>query len=232
MGEARAAAVDPSRIRWSVDPDRLAQELDGKRLLIVLHGYGSNAEDLFSLVPYLPDDFVVAAVEGLEPTQMGGWAWFPITVDPGTGELQRKSDDVEAATRSLLDWIAQLDAQLTPALGGEVQISLLGFSQGGAMSIELLRHAPERFDSAVVLAGFVIPHVSAESAVRDAALAAVRPRVFWGRDPRDPVISASMVDLTRRWLPEHTDLDARTYANGGHSISLDELEDVASFLRQ
>ena len=224
-----APAVDASRIRWSVDPARLAAELDGKRLLLVLHGYGSNAADLFGLREYLPGDFVIAALEGLEPTPNGGWAWFPITVNPATGELQRNSADVDAASESLLEWLTELDAQLAPALG-DVPVSLLGFSQGGAMSIELLRHAPERFDSAVILAGFAVPHDSSESAARDAALAAFKPRVFWGRDPQDPVISPTMIDFTRRWLPEHTDLDAQLYSHVGHSVSLEELDDVRAFL--
>jgi len=224
-----APAVDAARIRWSVDPARLATELESKRLLVVLHGYGSNAADLFGLREYLPADLVIVAVEGLEPTQNGGWAWFPITVNPETGELQRNSADVDAAAQSLLTWLAELDAQLAPALG-EFPVSLLGFSQGGAMSLELLRHAPERFDSAVVLAGFAVPHESAESSARDAALAAVKPRVFWGRDPQDPVIAPRMIEFTRKWLPEHTDLDARLYSHVGHSISLEELDDVNRWL--
>jgi phospholipase/carboxylesterase len=54
--------------------------------------------------------------------------------------------------------------------------------------------------------------------------------VFWGRDPQDPVITPDLIDFTRRWLPEHSDLDARLYGNVGHSLSLEELQDVNLFL--
>jgi phospholipase/carboxylesterase len=54
--------------------------------------------------------------------------------------------------------------------------------------------------------------------------------VFWGRDPHDPVIGEELIAYTRRWLPEHSDLDARLYANVGHGISMEEIEDVSAFL--
>lgn len=219
-------AVDAARIRWSVSRDRLAAELESRRLLIMLHGYGSNAADLFSLVPYLPDDYVIASVEGLE--QAGpGWAWFPISIDPVSGDLTRDLDDVHGATHSLLGWLGALEVEL-----GELpDTALLGFSQGGAMSIELLRHQPERFAGAVVFAGFALPDETSGAAERDAALAAVKPPVFWGRDPEDPVISQQLIDFTRAWLPAHSALDARLYGRIGHSLSIEEVEDAANFLR-
>lgn len=219
-----APAVDSARILWSVPEGERESALSERPLLVLLHGYGSNADDLFGLVSYLPATFVVASVEGLEPAGPG-WAWFPIGVDPVTGELTRDRDDAEAAATSLATWFDGLRVSYPDI----PSIHLLGFSQGGAMSIELLRHRPHDVASAVVLAGFSLPPESAADARRDAVLASVRPPVFWGRDPQDPVIAPSMIAETRRWLPEHSTLDARLYAGVGHGINLDELEDVAAF---
>lgn len=221
-----APAVDPDRIRWSIPEGERSRALAERPLLVLLHGYGSNADDLFGLVPYLPAEFVVASVEGLEPAGPG-WAWFPLSVDPSTGELIRDPIQAEAATGSLVAWF---DA-LAVAYPDIPSVHLLGFSQGGAMSLELLRHRPADFDSAVVLAGFSLPAETPAAQARDAALAEALPPVFWGRDPDDPVIGPSMIDFTRRWLPEHSDLTARLYSGVGHGINLEELEDVAQFLR-
>jgi phospholipase/carboxylesterase len=46
------------------------------------------------------------------------------------------------------------------------------------------------------------------------------------------VISPPTIELTRRWLPEHSDLTARLYSGVGHGINLEELEDVAAFLAE
>lgn len=222
-----APAVDPGRIRWSLPEAQRARALAERPLLVLLHGYGSNADDLFGLVSHLPSEFVVASIEGLEPAGPG-WAWFPLSVDPVTGDLVRDLTLAEDAAHSVLAWIDALAADYPDI----PSIHVLGFSQGGAMSIELMRHRPHDFDSVVVLAGFALPAESPLARARDNALAEVRPPVFWGRDPDDPVISPAMIDVTRRWLPEHADLTARLYSGVGHGINLDELEDVAQFLRE
>ena len=53
-----AASLDPDAVLWSAPPHERA----GRPLLVLLHGYGSNEQDLFGLRPYLPDAFVVASV--------------------------------------------------------------------------------------------------------------------------------------------------------------------------
>jgi phospholipase/carboxylesterase len=77
-----------------------------------------------------------------------------------------------------------------------------------------------------VLAGFSLEDDGPE----DARLERLRPPVFWGRDPGDPVIPQSAVDRTDAWLPTHSTLTKREYPGVGHSISRDELDDVNAFL--
>ena len=218
-------AVDDSSVRWSVPRDRVTTELTARPLLLMLHGYGSHELDLFGLAEFLPSDYVVASVRGLIPAGTG-FAWFPLEWDAQTNELRRDIDDVNSSAGAVLSWLDELDAHV----GGLTHVMLLGFSQGGAMAIQLLRHAPERFDAAVVLASFATPDASVGANGRDAALAEANIPVFWGRDPHDPVITDELIAYTRRWLPEHSDLDARLYANVGHGISMEEVDDVRAFL--
>ena len=61
-------------VAWS----KPEQERAGKPLLVLLHGYGANEQDLLSLVPGLPEEFAVASVRA--PLAMGpGFTWFPLT---------------------------------------------------------------------------------------------------------------------------------------------------------
>lgn len=220
-----APAVDAARVRWSLPVDERATALRTRPLLVMLHGYGSHAGDLFGLVPHLPERFVVASVEGLEPAGPG-WAWFPLGVDSQTGDLTRDPAHVEAATASLLTWCDE-QRSLNPDIQG---IHVLGFSQGGAMSLELIRRRPRDFVSATVLAGFALPAESETLRAADTEMSLVSPPVFWGRDPNDPVISRDIIAFTAEWLPAHADLEAREYQGVGHGISLDEVEDVVAFL--
>ena len=218
-------ALDSTAVRWSLPRDEVASALADRPLLIMMHGYGSHEGDLFSLVQYVPEKFVVAALRA--PLTAGqGFAWFNLEFDPINNTLKRDVNEVNEATASLLAWLDELEQEV----GGLGSISLLGFSQGGVMMSQLLRHAPERFDAGVLLSGFVVEDTTPGAVERDQALAEISPPVFWGRDTQDPVISQDLVDLTRRWLPAHTDLTTKLYAYMGHGITMEEVEDVRDFL--
>ena len=207
-------AIDPNSIAWSVPETDRGKHLADRPLLILMHGRGSNEQDLFSLVPLLLDRFVIASIRAPRVVVPGSYSWFPADSaglpSPGSGD---------SAVAAVLDWIDTL------VLAGP--IVLLGFSQGGAMAVHAVRHAPARFAAAVNLSGFVIPAIRAE----DVILESLRPPVFWGRDVEDPIISADAIAITSAWLPAHSRLTARLYPALGHSISQGEIVDVNEFLR-
>ncbi|MGO3886860.1 MAG: alpha/beta hydrolase, partial [Mycetocola sp.] len=105
-------------------------------------------------------------------------------------------------------------------------VGLLGFSQGGATSLQLLRQAPGRFAYAVNLAGFVAPGGHSG----DAELSELKPAVFWGRGSADQVIAESAVVRTTDWLPAHSTLSGRIYEGLAHQVSAEELQDVSAFI--
>lgn len=210
----KTLAIDPESIVWSVPETSRGTALASRPLLVLMHGRGSNEHDLFSLVSLLPDRFVVASLRAPLILGSGSYSWFPVG-DPGLPS----ADSADSAVAAVLDWIDTL------AVAGPIVV--LGFSQGGAMAVHALRHAPTRFAAAVNLAGFVIPAVRAE----DAVLESLRPPVFWGRDVDDPIIPAEAIEITAGWLPQHSRLTARLYPALGHSISQAEIDDVNAFLR-
>ena len=206
----RPEPIDPAAVLWSAAaPDRV-----GRPLLLVLHGYGSSEGDLFSLAPHLPLQPAIAALRA--PLSAGqGWSWFPIGV-PG----DPVGDALDAAALGILAGLDALPEQPT-------SIGLLGFSQGGAMTLQLMRHAPERFAFAVQLSGFI----ASGTHPGDERLAEVKPPVFWGRGTLDPVIPEAAVARTQAWLPAHSTLTERIYENLGHSIAQAELAEIVTFLR-
>src|SRR3954447_25197056 len=70
---------------------------DEAPLLLLLHGYGSNEQDLPSLLPHLPAGFASAAVRAPLTLAPGSYAWVPI------GTPGRPNEDATAeATQALL----------------------------------------------------------------------------------------------------------------------------------
>ncbi|GHD47062.1 esterase [Mycetocola manganoxydans] len=206
--------IDEDAVLWSASGD----DREGRSLLIVLHGYGSNEADLFQLAPFLPLEPVIAALRAplVAPFPIDGWSWYPID-QPGHPE----ETGLAASTAAVLSWLDSLP--YTPD-----SVGLLGFSQGGAMSIELLRAAPERFSFAVNLSGYS----AINSHPGDEALAERRPPVFWGRGTLDDVIPARAIAHTTEWLPAHSRLVGRVYEGLSHAISQQELADVRAFIER
>ncbi len=202
--------IDQAATRWSPG------EHAGLPLLVLLHGYGADENDLFGLLPYLPERIAVASVAAplAPPWPSPGRSWYAIE-----GLNGRDPGAVTAAAESLLDWL-DAHAEAAPS------VALLGFSQGAAVSLQALRLAPERFDAIVALSGYAAPG----DLPRDEELRELRPPVFWGRGSQDDVIPPVLVDHTAQWLPEHAELSGRVYPGLTHSISADELDDVRVFL--
>ena len=50
--------------------------------IILIHGYGSHADDLFSFAPYLPKDHTVIAIQAPLTIGPNSYAWYPLQMDP------------------------------------------------------------------------------------------------------------------------------------------------------
>jgi phospholipase/carboxylesterase len=223
VSETARLRIDRSAVRWSAPEHERA----GRPLLVLLHGYGSHQDDLMGLVPSLPAKPVIASLRA-PIAEAGGYAWFSHST---FGEDGPTIDAADAAARAVLDW---LDSVVGPdgSVGPHGQpdapsVGLLGFSQGGAMVLQLMRTDPARFAYGVQLSGYVVAGRSAG----DDELARIRPPVFWARGTADTVIEPRAIDRTIAWLPEHARADIRVYDGLTHGISPEELVDVSAFIR-
>ncbi|GAA4674804.1 alpha/beta hydrolase [Frondihabitans cladoniiphilus] len=204
------STIDASVARWSLDETERA----GKPLIVLLHGVGSHEGDLIGLTPYLSPEYAYVSLRAPQ-TYGGGWSWYPLAL-PGAPAYEGV-DEAGDAVLAFLDGLG----------GAHPTVSLLGFSQGGSLSLQLLRKAPTRFEAAIVLAGFVVP--GGTPAVDDAVTAANVP-VFYGRGDVDQVIPADAVARTEEWLAAHTDAEITVYPGLAHGIAQEELDDVNAFL--
>jgi phospholipase/carboxylesterase len=200
--------IDPAVVIWSTP----VADRAGKPLLVLLHGLGGHEGDLFQLSPYLPLDHVIASPRG--SIEAGsGWSWFDVVAS--------RPAPLDATADALAEWIASVR-------GSASSVTVLGFSQGGVVGLQLLRRHPDSVDAVVMLSGIADESVDPG----DPELAVLRPAVFWGRGTVDDVVPSEQVDATREWLAEHSTLTERIYEDVGHWITDAELGDVHSFLRE
>lgn len=120
-------------------------------LLVLLHGYGSNENDLFSFAAELPKELCIIALRapyGLEPY---GHAWYAINFDAN----QNKWNDVEQAKESMAIIINCVNSAQSLYDTEPSNISLLGFSQGCILSIALALNHPKKFKNIIGLSGYI-----------------------------------------------------------------------------
>jgi len=120
-------------------------------LLIMLHGYGSDENDLFSFANELPEEVFVISVRAPHAMQPFGNAWYAINFDAE----QNKWNDVEQAKASR-DRIAEfIDDACAEFPVNHNNVTLLGFSQGTILSYAVALTYPEKVKNIIALSGYV-----------------------------------------------------------------------------
>lgn len=120
-------------------------------LLIMLHGYGSDENDLFSFANELPEDFFIISARAPYTLQPYGHAWYAINFDADKG----KWNDNEQAKQSR-DLIARFIDEVVEAYPvNKNNVTLLGFSQGTILSYAVALTYPEKVKNIVALSGYI-----------------------------------------------------------------------------
>lgn len=138
--------------------ERPAQHAAGRPawLLVLMHGVGSNEQDLFGLVPYVPQQFHVLSLRAPFAMGMGAYAWFQFTVDAdGTRHINVPQ---EQQARILLQQTVEQAAQQLDIPPERVVLG--GFSQGGIMSLSQLLTQPQTLRAALVWHSRLLPEIA------------------------------------------------------------------------
>lgn len=197
--------IDASAERWS----RPARE--GDRIVLLLHGLGSNEDDLIGLAPYLPTEYVYVSLRGIF-SYVQGYAWLDFPPDAADREK------ISASAAALERWIARQEGTVVGAIG---------FSQGAMLALELLRRDPGSLRWAVQLSGAPFPDERPE----DAALAERRVPVLWGRGALDPLFDEERIAAVQEWMAAHTEMVAVVSPFLGHGVDEAILGAVVEFVR-
>jgi phospholipase/carboxylesterase len=122
-------------------------------LVILLHGYGSNGDDLISLAPHwrsaLPATaFVAPDAPEPCPGAPGGFQWWALT----SADRGARVDGVARAA-PVLD--AFIDAELARYSLTEAKLALVGFSQGTMMALHVGPRRPRTLAGIVGYSGML-----------------------------------------------------------------------------
>lgn len=140
-------------------------KLDKNPLLLLLHGYGSNEEDLFSFATELPQDHYVISVRAPFDLQPYGHAWYAIHFDAD----ENKFSDNEQAKESVQLIASFIDEIVKEYSIDAKNVSLIGFSQGAILSYATALTFPDKVAKVVALSGYfnqeIMPEVIDKKAI-------------------------------------------------------------------
>ncbi|WP_432670727.1 alpha/beta hydrolase [Flavobacterium sp. SM2513] len=132
---------------------------DKNPLILLLHGYGSNEQDLFSFASELPEEYYVISARAPYDLQYGSYAWYAINFDAN----ENKFSDHDQAMESR-DLIANfIDELIKNYPIDPEQVTLLGFSQGTILSYSIALSYPEKVQRVVALSGYLNEEIIVEN---------------------------------------------------------------------
>ncbi len=207
-------------------PRRDAASGTADSLVIFLHGYGADGQDLIGLAeplaPYLPDTLFLApnAPErsGVNPM---GYQWFPIPWIDGSDEAAARASR-DRSIGLLDDWLTQIAAET--GLGPERTI-LVGFSQGTMMSLHV---APRRADPVAGIVGFSGRLLEPEKLAGEIAS---KPPVLLIHGDQDEVIPvAEMQPAAEALAGAGVEVGTHVSPGTGHGIAPDGLTLALQFM--
>ena len=183
-------------------------------LVVLLHGRGSNEEDVIGLAEHLPAGPAYAAVRA-PIAEGGGYAWF---ANRGVGR------PVAESLRATMDWFR---GWLDEAAPDGRPVVLVGFSGGAAFAGGLLLDDPTRYAGTAVLYG-TLPF---DAGVPTTASRLDGARVLVIHGDRDTVIPRELLDRTWGYLGDDAgSVTTAVLDVGGHGLSTTALVHVQQWL--
>lgn len=125
---------------------RNSHDQEPSRLLLLLHGWTGDENSMWIFTPRVPDNYLVVSPRGMYPTSLGGYGWRAGEID-GWSKISDFTEAIEAL-------LSLIDSEIVSYVAVK-QFSLMGFSQGAALSYAMTLMYPHRIDKLLGISGFM-----------------------------------------------------------------------------
>lgn len=186
---------------------------DPKTIMIIMHGLGDQLESYIPVAKYLKRPGLSFLLINAPNPYAIGHSWYDMPpTDPRPSITQ--------STKRLLDLILELKESGY----AESDILLLGFSQGGAMTLETVQALKAPLKGAIALSPRVYLNPQSVSKIL------LQTPLFISHGQFDDVIPFSDTEgKIEEIRKDHKDLKFKAYPMG-HEISQEQLDDIVSWL--
>lgn len=193
--------------------------------IIMLHGFGSDENDLFAFANELPKKYAVISLKAPIRLEPYGNAWYNLYFD---NAQEKFSDDEQAiASRELV--AKCIDEVIDKYKVDPNNITLLGFSQGTILSFAVALSYPGKVHNIIGLSGYVHKDILKEGyADNDFS----NLKVYTSHGSVDQVIPIQWARQTKPFL-EGLGIDC-TYSEFpvGHGVAPENLKELKAWLEK
>ena len=185
-------------------------------LLVLLHGYGADENDLMPLAVRLDPRLAIASLRAPIRRPAGGYSWM---------NRNNSDADLDAARSLVLECIDQV---VTTTHADRSRVYLAGFSQGAMLTLAIALTEPQKIAGAAVLSGRLNPATRDRHAPLDLLRGFPILVTHGTEDPQIPIRAAH--DIRTMLKPLGVDLEYHEFEMG-HMISDNAVSVLDSWLR-
>ncbi|MFT3919096.1 alpha/beta hydrolase [Cloacibacterium sp.] len=192
-------------------------------LIILLHGVGSNEQNMFSFANALPDNFLVVSARGPVTLRENSYAWFQVQFTPEKSIINE--EQAEKSRKEILKFIEDLK---NVEDFDENQVYLMGFSQGGIMCYSVALTEPEKIKGIAAMSGRLLPEVKPLVADNERLK---KLKIFVSHGTHDSVLKFQYaLDAIDYLKSKKLQLEFHQYRED-HTINSEMIADFVSWLR-
>tara|TARA_B100001057_G_scaffold217230_1_gene217404 strand:+ start:344 stop:1012 length:669 start_codon:yes stop_codon:yes gene_type:complete len=198
-----------------------ASDQNNLKIIFLLHGYGSNEEDLYSLKEFFPSNYITISLRAPISLGFNSYAWYSINFENNIDRWIDTHEAISAKNTIINDILLHLkDLAFT-----NERVSLLGFSQGAILSWSIGIEYPNLIKNVLPLSGFYHSEITETNLNHK-----FRLNSFSTHGINDRVIP---IDWARRGMQSlskyNIDIEFKEYESG-HEINNENLRDVIEWL--
>jgi phospholipase/carboxylesterase len=198
----------------------------GRPAIILLHGYGSNEDDLFAFHQTLPEKYVFISVRAPHkiPNQ-DGYAWYELSINKNT--LKHHVQEAAQTHKKLSYFISAVQKKYKL---DSTQSFVMGYSQGGIMAwMQCLEN--KNVSGGIILSSYLPEEFySIPNAKRSEK---IQKYIFVAHGYSDNVITFDRYEKTLEYMKKFKNLTIEKHEyEMPHAITGQELNDIRAFLKK
>jgi len=201
-----------------------------KFLVILLHGYGANGENLIELSnefqPIIQDAYFISpnAIEPWEGRFPNSYQWFSLYAGVERKALDILAPKIKNANQILLKFIEE---QLQRFNLSYENLILIGFSQGSMMAIYQALIMPKKIAGVISFSGKVVEPLSVGDKINS------KPNICLIHGTHDSVLPFSNFHEAQEILSkDHIPFEAHAIENLDHTIDVRAVRIAQNFIRK